>query len=215
MLGSIIIDKTEIGYYEQSQKVINLLLQVVTSLETIIAPRIAYTFAHGSKEELSSYIYKSFNFVILLACPIILGIISISEHVINVFLGEEFYKTFLIMNAMTPLVLIIGLSNVIGYQYFSTTKQQNKFSIVVVTGTIINIILNLVFIPIFKSLGVAFSSVLAELFMLGLGAYFARKEIHFIKVLKMLKNYVIASIIMFIIIKLNRHIKKVIYIKLV
>ncbi len=199
MLGTLIISKAEVGYYEQAQKIINLLVQLSTSLEIVIVPRIAYTFAHGSKEELRDYIYKSFNFVILLACPIMFGVASISKQIVNVFLGEEFYETTLIVNMMMPLVLIIGLSNVIGYQYLTTTKQQNKFSIIVISSIIINVILNLILIPIFEALGVAISSVFAELFMLGFGIYYVKKEIHFLEVIKMFKNYLITSVIIFII----------------
>ena len=37
MIGSIINDKSEVGFYEQSQKVIKILLTIVTSLLTVSA----------------------------------------------------------------------------------------------------------------------------------------------------------------------------------
>ena len=45
MIGSFIEDKAEVGYYEQAQKIVKLCLTVVTSLGTVMVPRIANTFA--------------------------------------------------------------------------------------------------------------------------------------------------------------------------
>ena len=50
MLGKIIVNKAETGYYEQSQKIIRVLLTLVTSLGTVMVPRMASMFANGEKE---------------------------------------------------------------------------------------------------------------------------------------------------------------------
>ena len=45
MLGAIISNKMETGYYEQSQKVIRLLITIVTSLGVVMVPRVASIYA--------------------------------------------------------------------------------------------------------------------------------------------------------------------------
>ena len=45
MLGAIVSNKKETGYYEQSQKVIRLLITVVTSLGVVMVPRVASIYA--------------------------------------------------------------------------------------------------------------------------------------------------------------------------
>lgn len=45
MIGNIIENKSEVGYYEQAQKIIKLCLTIVTSLGTVMVPRMANTFA--------------------------------------------------------------------------------------------------------------------------------------------------------------------------
>lgn len=50
MIGTIISDKSEVGYYEQSQKIVKLLLTIITSIGTVMLPRIANIFAKGEKE---------------------------------------------------------------------------------------------------------------------------------------------------------------------
>lgn len=41
MIGSFCANKEEVGFYEQAQKVVKLLLTVVTSLGTVMVPRMA------------------------------------------------------------------------------------------------------------------------------------------------------------------------------
>ena len=53
MLGNMIEDKSEAGYYEQSQKVIRVLLTLVTSLGTVMVPRMANMFANGETKKIN------------------------------------------------------------------------------------------------------------------------------------------------------------------
>ena len=46
MIGVIISDKSEVGYYEQAQKIVRLCLTLVTSLGIVMVPRMANTFAN-------------------------------------------------------------------------------------------------------------------------------------------------------------------------
>ena len=75
MIGMIVSDKAEVGYYEQSQKIIKLLLSIITSLGTVMLPRMAATFANGDNDKMKEYMKKSFNFVFLLAFPMIIPVI--------------------------------------------------------------------------------------------------------------------------------------------
>jgi O-antigen/teichoic acid export membrane protein len=50
MIGALVTNKQETGYYEQGQKVIRLLLTIVTSLGVVMVPRMANTFAKGNKK---------------------------------------------------------------------------------------------------------------------------------------------------------------------
>ena len=49
MIGAIVEDKSEVGFYEQAQKMIKLLITISTSLGTVMVPRMANTFARGDK----------------------------------------------------------------------------------------------------------------------------------------------------------------------
>ena len=197
MIGTIITDKSEVGYYEQAQKIIKILLTVITSLGTVMVPRMASTFISGKKEKLKEYMNKTFNFVWILSIPMIFGILTVSKYFVPVFFGEGYDKVIILMNIISPIFLLIGLSTVIGTQYFIPTKRQKEFTISVTIGAVINVILNLLFIRPYASVGASIATVIAELTVTCIQLYMLRKEFKFFDIIKMSKNYLLAGLVMF------------------
>lgn len=199
MIGTIISDKSEVGFYDQSQKIIKMLLTMITSLGTVMLPRIASNFANGKKKKIRKYMEKSFNMVFFLSFPMIFGIISVSSIFVPKFFGEGYGKVAVLMNVISPIILFIGLSNVIGTQYLLPTKRQKEFTISVACGAIINFIINISLIWNFGAIGASIGTVIAELTVTLVQFYFVRKDFKIIRIIKSSKNYLFSSIIMFIV----------------
>ena len=197
MVGAIVIDKSEVGYYDQGQKIIKMLLAIITSLGTVMLPRIASTFANGEKKELTNYMKKSFNNVFMLAFPMVFGIIAISKSFVPVFFGQGYDRVAILMSVISPIILLIGLSNVTGTQYLLPTKRQKEFTISVVCGAIINFILNICLIWKYGAIGASIGTVIAEITVTFVQMYFVRKDFNLKEIFKLSTNYLIASIVMF------------------
>lgn len=199
MVGAIIPGKAEVGYYDQGQKIIKILLTVITSLGTVMLPRIANTFANGEKEKITNYMKKSFNMVFILAFPMIFGIIAISDAFVPIFFGQGYDKVSILMKVISPIILLIGLSNVTGTQYLLPTKRQKEFTTSVVCGAVVNFIMNMCLIWKFGAIGASIGTVIAELTVTLVQMYFVRKNFDFKKIIGLTKNYVISSLLMFIV----------------
>ena len=199
MIGTIISDKSEVGFYDQSQKIIKILLTVITSLGTVMMPRIASNFSSGEKERINEYMKKSFNMVFLLAFPMIFGIIAVSEAFVPIFFGDGYNKVASLMNVISPIILLIGLSNVTGAQYLLPTKRQKEYTISVIIGAITNFTMNACLIWKFGAIGASIGTVIAELMVTIVQIYFTRNDFNFRKIIKMSKNYILSSIVMFIV----------------
>lgn len=198
MIGAIIVDKSEVGLYEQSQKIIKILLTLATSLGTVMMPRIAFSYAKGEVSKIKRYMEKSFSFITMLAFPMMTGIISISCHFVPIFYGDGFEKVKTLLCVISPIIIFIGLSNVIGTQYLLPTKQQKKYTLSVVCGAIVNFGLNLLLIPKYASVGASIATVIAELAVTTVQFWLVRKQISFTSTLKIIAPYFLASILMFI-----------------
>lgn len=198
MIGSMVIDKAEVGYYEQSQKLVKLILTIVTSLGTVMLPRIANKFASGKKEEIKENIVTSFNFVYFLSIPMCFGMVSIAKDLVPLFLGDGFEKSIYIIYVICPIIVLIGLSNVIGIQYLLPTKRQKQYTLSVIMGAITNLVFNAIFILNFKSMGAAIATTIAETVVTAVQMYFIKNEFDTKEILKMSLKYIIAGLIMFI-----------------
>ncbi len=198
MLGRLVADKSETGYYEQSQKVIRLLLTVVTSLGTVMIPRMANMFANGEKKNIEYYMKRSFSFTFMLSFPMMFGIISISKAFTPIFFGPGYEKTALLMSIISPIVLLMGVANVLGNQYLIPTKRQKEYTIAVGVGVAVNFVLNYILISVWKSVGACIATVVSQLVVDYMQFRQLKGEIKFNRIIKLSYKYLFASIIMYI-----------------
>lgn len=198
MIGKIISDKTEVGYYEQAQKVIRLLITVVTSLGVVMIPKMASTYASGDKQKVNEYLKRSFNFVFFLSFPLIFGIISISKEFVPIFFGKGYDKSIILINIISPIILLMGIANVIGTQYLLPTKKQKEYTFSVTVGLVVNFVLNMILINLWDSVGASIATVLSQLVVDILQIRNISKEIDLKELFKLSIKYFISGIIMFI-----------------
>ena len=197
MIGTLVSNKAETGYYEQGQKVIRLLLTVVTSLGVVMVPRMASTFASGDNEKIKNYMKMSFKFVFFLAFPIMFGIISISNAFVPIFFGTGYDKVIILINIICPIIILMGLGNVLGTQYLLPTKRQKEYTISVAVGLVVNFILNYILIKQYASIGASIATVLSELVIVIIQFQYIKEQISFKDLLVMAWKYFVSGIIMF------------------
>ncbi len=197
MIGYLVPDIREVGYYEQAQKIINILLTVITSLGIVMLPRISKIYAEGKKENIQQYIEKSFNFLFFIGMPMIFGIIAVSDSFVPIFFGNGYEKVEILINIMSCIILFMGISNILGTQYLLPTKKQKEYTISVFAGAIINVITNFMLIRKYQSIGATIATVIAELIVAVVQLYFARNVISVKKIVKKAPKYMISATFMF------------------
>ena len=198
MIGVITGSDFENGFYEQAEKIVKMVMTVVTSLGTVMIPRNANAFERKDMEAIRQNIYRSIRFVLLLGIPMMIGLIAVSDNMVPWFLGEGYYKSANIMKILSVLILAIGLNNVFGLQYLIPAGEDKKFTVSVTCGAITNFLLNLVLIRLFKSYGAALATIVAETVVAIIMFCFIRKNISFVEICKSSVKYLISGVIMFV-----------------
>jgi len=192
------ISDLENGYYEQAEKIVKVCMTVVTALGTVMIPRNSNEFASGNLDKIKENVYGATNFVWFIGVPLALGLAAIAGNLVPWFLGDGYDKCVLLIQLFTPLILIIGFSNVFGLQYLLPTQRDGKYTIAIVLGAVINLALNIVCIKYFMSYGAVAASIAAETAVTLIMIIIVRKEISFLKILKQSVKYLIAGGIMFV-----------------
>lgn len=198
MIGVMTNNMAEVGYYEQAQKIVRAMTMVVTALGTVMSSRIASEYAKGKKEEISKCLQQSFHFAWFLGIPMMLGLIAITKGFVPWFFGEEFKPVVGILIATSPIILAIGLNNITGIQYLIQTGNEKLFTKSVVIGAIINVIFNLILIPLTGAIGAAIASVLAETTILIVQLSYLKDKMNLLEILKISWKCWISGIIMFV-----------------
>lgn len=164
LIGVITQDNYQNGYYEQATKIIYIAKTVVfVSVNSVMAARISYLFAENKIDEIKERIEKSLNFILLLGYAVTFGIIAIAENFVPVFFGDGYGPVENLLYWMTPLIVIIGVSNCLGTQYYTPAGLRAQSSKYIITGAVVNLVMNLILIPQIGAIGAVIGSIIAEL----------------------------------------------------
>ncbi|MFT9266289.1 flippase [Oenococcus sp.] len=161
-LAGIFVSIKAAGFYAQSDSLVKLLLTVSMALGSAMMPHISNLFQQKKMQEVKNHIQKSFQFITLLSCGMCFGLISIASNFVPLFFGPGFDKVADLIIIEAFVIVIISWSNVIGVQYLIPSNQIKSYTISVTIGSILNILLDLIFIPFLGIDGVMLATVLAE-----------------------------------------------------
>lgn len=200
MIG-VLANNTEVGYYTQAQQIIKVALTIVTSLGAVMLPAMSAAFARGEKKEIEHHIEGAFQFTFMIAAALAFGLCAISDVFVPIFFGAGFDEVVPLMIVISPIVFIIGVSNVIGKQYLLPTKQQIFYTLSVVGGAISNFCLNMFLIPVMNAVGASIATVIAELTVTIIQCWCVRKQLPLLKFIKPLFKYIMMGFVMFGIVK--------------
>ena len=153
MIGILTQGALENGYYEQCMRINRLTLMFVTSLGSVMVPRIGYLFSKNERNRIDLYMYRSYRFVLFLAVPSCLGLIAVSGNLVPWFFGAGYDKVIDLLKISGMLFVVIGISNVTGIQYLIPTNRHNTYTFTVIAGTSLNFVLNIFLIRMFMSYG--------------------------------------------------------------
>lgn len=169
LIGLITQNTSENGNYEQATKIVNMAKSVCfAGVNLVYQSRISYLFAQKKYNEIKERITTSMDYILFIGIAICFGLIGIAERFVPFFYGPGYEKTILLLQLMAPLVVIVGISNCLGSQYYNPAGLRAKSAKYIIIGSVVNLILNLLLIPILKSTGAVIATIIAETIISGL-----------------------------------------------
>lgn len=165
----------DVGYYNAAVKVKNILVSLVTSLGTVLLPRLSFYIENGQIKEFRRMIAKAINFVLLLSLPLSLYFIFYAKESIMLLSGKEYMGSVIPMCVITPAIITIGISNVLGIQVLVPTGREHKVLISVIIGAVADLLVNVFYIPKYAATGAAIAAMTAEVVVLIVQVIYLRK----------------------------------------
>ena len=199
MLGIFSTDE-QVGLYEQSQKIIKILQTVVTSLTTVMIPRISYLIANDKHDEVREYMNNTFSYMYYLAVPITIGLFAVADEFSIWFFGESFWAVGPVLKLNAFVIIAVSCGYLIGLQYLIPAGREKQLSLSYLIAAILNFVMNLFMLKRYGAIGAVISTLVAEFSIAIAQLYFVRKELDIWKMLRGTVKSILASIIMFIVI---------------
>lgn len=152
MLGYF-AEAENVGIYAIAQRLSHLVFFVSASFIGIFAPMISELHALNQRERLRSLFKTVARWVVTLSLPIFLVLVLFSEPVLRLF-GEDFVEGKMILYILCCVTLfnsVIGLSG----QIIGMTGRSKLTFINALLAAMLNVLLNLAFIPKYGMVGAA------------------------------------------------------------
>lgn len=195
MLGAIIHSDYQNGIYDQAHKIEQVIITIVSSMSTVLLPRLAYLYSNDDNETLNRYIGYAISVVGLIEIPIMCGLCGIADVFIPVFLGSGFMECIDLIRIFSIMILFSGINTMLGNSCLVAQGKQKCYNIGVFAGATINIALNTVLIPRYSSYGAAGASLAAEITVFAVFLYYSKNEYISLKtILHKWTKYFVAAI---------------------
>lgn len=163
LLGLITSDVAQNGYYQQAEKIITLAESIVfTAINSVVGVRNAFLFTERRYDEIHNKIETSFNFIFFMGFACCFGIMGVAKTFVPVFFGPGYDQVVGLLYVFSPIIVIIGVSNCLGSQYYTPCGKRKESTNYLIAGSVVNLCLNLLFIPRHGAVGAAVASVIAE-----------------------------------------------------
>ena len=203
---SVMKGSLDVGIYGVPSKILEIVILIPGIFMGNVFP-ILTNYYHSKDKRLSEAIQKSFDFLTIIAMPVLVGLIVLSWPLVDFIAGKEYLNTstinFLGLDFSAPRILTI-LAISIFASFFLTIfsnlltvmEKQSKQVLPIIVITVVNIILNIILIPRYSYLAAAMVNVFTGTVMLVWWNHLTHKYLDYKLNYKIFPKVIFATLIM-------------------
>ena len=162
ILLGFLADNQSVGYYATALKLNRLFIAVLSAISVAMFPNLVSLYHQGFKATFIEKIEQSTYLAMSISIPLVLGIMLCAPEIISLLLGIHFERAILPLQITAPLIFIISLSGIFGFQVLSAVGKDRSIFIAALIGMLLSIIAAILWVPAFKEIGAAYTILLTE-----------------------------------------------------
>ncbi|MGO9386933.1 MAG: flippase [Methanobacterium sp.] len=194
VLLSILKGNIAVGIYTAPYKLMVAMMFIPAVFTSAIYPVLSNFYVNSRESLIISY-KNSFKYLLIMSLPIAVGTTLLSNKIILIIYGSQFTPSIIALQILIWTIPLIFLSYFSGTLLASINKQNLLFKVAAIS-MIINIILNLIFIPKFSYVAASIITVITELTNLLFSTHYLSQLVCTLNIKKMIWKPLIASSIM-------------------
>lgn len=154
---------TELGYYDNADKIITVALAVFSAVATVMMPSVSHMVEQEEDDKIKALLRDTMQISMFLAFGMLFGLVAVGPTFAPIFYGEEFKETGIIIQLLAITVVLSGWKAILRSQFLIPYEKDKSYVISLVIGAVVNLVINCIFIPIYKARGAVIGTILAEL----------------------------------------------------
>jgi len=198
----------EVGYYSAGQKIIQILFVFPGIIATSFFPTLSKYVGANNNSQVRKLMEKGVTLVFILALPLTIGGVLLAQDIISFVYGAGYTNAILSFQVLL-LTLLPGFPAAFFANQILVYNKQKVIPFTVFLTSVINIVLNVILIPVFGIVGSAAATVVAQVFYQG-RLWHISKSINNFNTLRYLNKTAIAALTMgivaFVLHKLGIHV---------
>jgi len=176
MLGSI-INAYAVGIYIVAVKLNQAVKMLISSISTIMVSRMSYYAGVNEKDKFEKLLKYTVNLIYFILMPIVVVLVMLSDNMIILFSGKDFLEANFASKILSINILFSIIDSIIYYQILLPLNKEKNAALATTVGALSNVLLNIVFIPLYSYNGAAITTLVSEIMVFIILVYYASKEI--------------------------------------
>lgn len=190
------------GFYEEATKITNLIKGFCFgAINGVMTARASYLYEKKDFTGFKRVIDSTYNLTTFLTVGACFGIIAVANTFVPIFFGPGYDSVTILLYILSPVSLCVCISNVAGTIFYNPANRIKLGSLLLMIGSIANLLLNLALIPIISSYGAAIGSLVAEFIIAILFVVFTKGFITIKMIIKYLFCKLLAGVFMFLFVR--------------
>lgn len=177
MLG-LMSTETSVGIYSNGHKVINIVITVCTAITSVFLPRMSYLYRED-KDSFTRLLNTGIRIIALITIPACFGLMLLSQDAILLLYGDSFRAAGPVLRIFSLLIPVKGFGDLLCYQTVISIGKEKSLVPAAGAAMLVNVILNLLMIPVWGEIGATIASVCSEVTVNSLMLLYVRKQINF------------------------------------
>jgi Membrane protein involved in the export of O-antigen and teichoic acid len=166
---------TEVGFYTTATKIYSILFSLFTAFSGVLFPHMSALVAKGDFAEVKRIVSVSYSVLFLTTIPIIIYSVIFAPAIILIIAGNGYEGAVVPMRIIMPLMLVIGIEQILIMQLLMPLGKDKPVFINSMIGFIVGITLNIVLVPVYKSVGSSLVWLFSECIVLFSANFFVQK----------------------------------------
>ena len=166
---------TEAGYYATATRMYQVVIALISSLISVLIPRMSVLIREGNYREISHLFELAFKLLFFISLPIIWYVEFLAPDIIMIFAGSGFEQAAIPMRIVIFQVLIIGSEQIYIMQLLIPLNKDKKVAVAGLCGVITWAILSTILVPLWHGIGTSIVWVATESVVLLIAIYYIKK----------------------------------------